>query len=97
MAALAPRGSSLDAVGVAMPGYIHQGTMLDSPNLPQLKGVPVCSNISASLKKRGIDARLSVFNDADAVAAGIAATRDQMDRQIRVWTIGNGIGFGRYP
>jgi predicted NBD/HSP70 family sugar kinase len=97
VAALAPRGSSLDAVGVAMPGYIHQGTMLDSPNLPQLKGVPVCGNISASLKKRGIDARLSVFNDADAVAAGIAATRDQMDRQIRVWTIGNGIGFGRYP
>jgi predicted NBD/HSP70 family sugar kinase len=41
--------------------------------------------------------KLSVFNDADAVAAGIAATRGQLDRQVRVWTIGNGIGFGRYP
>ena len=40
---------------------------------------------------------MAVFNDADAVAAGIAATRGQMDRQVRVWTIGNGIGFGRYP
>ncbi|HEX4067244.1 MAG TPA: ROK family protein [Acidobacteriaceae bacterium] len=95
--ALAPKGSGLEAVGVAMPGYLHQGVMLDSPNLPQLKGAQVCSSISAGLKRRGIDVRLSVFNDADAVAAGIAATRSQMDRQIRVWTIGNGIGFGRYP
>jgi len=95
--ALAPKGSGLEAVGVAMPGYLHQGVMLDSPNLPQLKGAQVCSSISAGLKRRGIDVRLSVFNDADAVAAGIAATRGQMDRQIRVWTIGNGIGFGRYP
>jgi predicted NBD/HSP70 family sugar kinase len=95
--ALAPKGAGLEAVGVAMPGYLHQGIMLDSPNLPQLKGAQVCSSISAGLRRRGIDARLSVFNDADAVAAGIAATRGQMDRQVRVWTIGNGIGFGRYP
>ncbi len=97
IASLIPAGSSIDAAGVALPGYVHQGVMLDAPNLPQLKGVPVWSNISAGLKKRGIDVRLSVFNDADAVAAGIAATRGQMDRQVRVWTIGNGIGFGRYP
>lgn len=97
VAALAPRGELLEAVGVAMPGYVHQGVMLDAPNLPQLKGVPVCSHISAGLKKRGIETRLSVFNDADAVVAGIAATRGQMDQQVRVWTIGNGIGFGRYP
>ena len=38
-----------------------------------------------------------VSNDADVMAAGIAATRDQLDRLIRVWTLGNGIGFGRYP
>jgi predicted NBD/HSP70 family sugar kinase len=97
IASLVPVGSSIDAAGVALPGYVHQGVMLDAPNLPQLKGAQVCSNISAGLKKRGLDVRLSVFNDADAVAAGIAATRGQMDRQVRVWTIGNGIGFGRYP
>ncbi|HEX4036898.1 MAG TPA: ROK family protein [Acidobacteriaceae bacterium] len=95
--ALAPGNSPLEAVGIAMPGYIHQGIMLDSPNLPQLKGVPVCANISNGLQRRGLNTRLSVFNDADAVAAGIAAARGQMDRQIRVWTIGNGIGFGRFP
>jgi predicted NBD/HSP70 family sugar kinase len=95
--ALMPSGSAIDAVGVAMPGYLHQGVMLDSPNLPQLKGAQICSTISAGLQKRGLDVKLAAFNDADAVAAGIAATRGQMDRQVRVWTIGNGIGFGRYP
>ncbi len=97
VAALMPSGSTVDAVGVAIPGYLHQGVMLDSPNLPQLKGAQICSTISAGLQKRGLDVKLAAFNDADAVAAGIAATRGQMDRQVRVWTIGNGIGFGRYP
>lgn len=90
-------GAPVEAAGVAMPGYLHQGVMLDSPNLPQLKGARVCESVSAGLERRGLNLRLSVFNDADAVAAGIAATRGQLDRQIRVWTIGNGIGYGRYP
>jgi len=97
VATLMPSGSTVDAVGVAMPGYLHQGVMLDSPNLPQLKGAQICSTVSAGLQKRGLDVKLAAFNDADAVAAGIAATRGQMDRQVRVWTIGYGIGFGRYP
>ncbi|MFY9745175.1 MAG: ROK family protein [Acidobacteriaceae bacterium] len=97
IAGLVPKGTTLDAAGVALPGYVHQGVMLDAPNLPQLKGAQVCSSIQAGLKRRGIDVKMAVFNDADAVAAGIAATRGQLDRQVRVWTIGNGIGFGRYP
>ncbi|HUB17588.1 MAG TPA: ROK family protein [Acidobacteriaceae bacterium] len=97
IASLVPPGATIDAAGVAVPGYVHKGTMLDAPNLPQLKGAQVCANIDEGLKKRGVRTRVSVFNDADAVAAGIAATRGQMDRQVRVWTIGNGIGFGRFP
>ncbi len=97
IAALVPNRAKLDAAGVALPGYMHQGVMLDAPNLPQLKGAQVCSSIQAGLKRRGIDVKMAVFNDADAVAAGIAATHGHMDRQVRVWTIGNGIGFGRYP
>jgi glucokinase len=89
--------SGAEAAGVAVPGYVHQGVLLDSPNLPQLKGARVCENIKARLLRRGVDIKVRVFNDADAVAAGIAATRGQLDRQIRVWTVGNGIGFGRYP
>ena len=38
-----------------------------------------------------------VLNDADAMAAGIAATRGQLEQLIRVWYLGDGIGFGRYP
>ena len=89
--------AAIEAAGVAIPGYVHQGVMLDSPNLPQLKGARVCESIGAGLAKRNIDVKVRVFNDADAVAAGIAATRGQLERQVRVWTIGNGIGFGRYP
>ena len=97
IAAQVPPGWSIDAAGVALPGYVHEGVMLDAPNLPQLKGAQVAANITEGLKRRGIETRVSVFNDADAVAAGIAATRGQMDRLVRVWTIGNGIGFGRFP
>ena len=95
--ALIPEGTSVDAIGVAMPGIIRNGVVEDSPNLPQLKGARVADTIGAGLKNRGIQARVSVFNDADAAAAGHAATRGQLDRLIRVWTNGNGIGFGRYP
>ncbi len=91
------RASKVEAAGVAMPGYVHHGVLLDSPNLPQMKGARAAENIRANLLRRGIDIVVRVFNDADAVAAGIAATRGQMDRSVRVWTIGNGIGFGRYP
>ena len=97
IAAMSPAKSKVEAVGIAMPGYVHQGVMLDSPNLPQLKGAHVCEAIKAGLDKRGIDVKVRVFNDADAVAAGIAATRGQMEKNVRVWTIGTGIGFGRYP
>jgi len=31
------------------------------------------------------------------MAAGIAATRGKLNKLFRVWTIGNGIGFGRFP
>jgi predicted NBD/HSP70 family sugar kinase len=38
-----------------------------------------------------------LFNDADVMAAGIAATQGKLHQLTRVWTLGNGIGFGRYP
>ena len=31
------------------------------------------------------------------LAAGIAAAHGQLDKLVRVWTLGDGIGFGRYP
>jgi glucokinase len=85
------------AVGIALPGIVRNGIIEDSPNLPQLKGAKICESIANGLKERGFPLPVAVFNDADAVAAGLAASHGQLDRLIRVWTIGNGIGFGRYP
>ena len=97
IAQLAPAGTELEAVGVAMPGIIRNGVIEDSPNLPQLKGARVADAIHVGLAARKIHAPVATLNDADAAAAGVAATRGQLDRLVRVWTIGNGIGFGRYP
>ncbi len=95
--ALQPSGKEVDAIGIAMPGIVRNGIVEDSPNLPQLKGAQIRETISETLRARGLTAPVSLFNDADAVAAGLAATRGQLDKVVRVWTLGNGIGFGRYP
>jgi glucokinase len=97
IAHLVPSGTQLEAVGIAMPGMIRNGIIEDSPNLPQLKGAHVAETIRSGLEARQLNASVSVLNDADAAAAGLAATRGQLDRLVRVWTIGNGIGFGRFP
>ena len=97
VASLAPAGTDVAGVGVAMPGMVRDGVVEDSPNLPQLKGAKVAESIRNGLTARGLNYPVSTLNDADAVAAGLAATRGQLDRMVRVWTIGNGIGFGRFP
>ncbi|GGH03150.1 ROK family protein [Silvibacterium dinghuense] len=97
VAQLAGEHKNLNAVGVAMPGIIRNGIIEDSPNLPQLKGAHVADAVQAGIEARGITGPVTILNDADAVAAGLAATRGHLDRHVRVWTIGNGIGFGRYP
>lgn len=97
IAAVAKDAGHIDAIGVALPGIVRNGVMEDSPNLHQLKGARIGEAITSSLKARGIHAPTTILNDADAIAAGLAATRGLLDRLVRAWTIGNGIGFGRYP
>jgi predicted NBD/HSP70 family sugar kinase len=87
----------VDAIGVAVPGIIRHGVVEDSPNLTQIKGMRLAERLSKVLAARGIGAPVHVANDADAIAAGVASTRGQLDRLTRVWTIGNGIGYGRWP
>jgi glucokinase len=89
----AAKGQKIQAIGLGFPGVIRNGIIEDSPNLHQVKGF----NLQGALSARGLAAPIRVFNDADAMAAGIAATRDKLHKLIRVWTLGNGIGFGRYP
>ena len=95
--ALAKSATNLTAVGVALPGIIRHGVVDDSPNLPQLKGTRIEEELCAALKGHGVITTVKAFNDADAVAAGLAASHGKLDHTVRVWTIGTGIGFGRYP
>ena len=88
------QGRRLDVVGVGFPGVIRDGVVEDSPNLQQMKGTALARSLSEALGGR---AHVLVLNDADAVATGIAATRGQLETLTRVWTLGSGVGFGRYP
>jgi predicted NBD/HSP70 family sugar kinase len=87
----------VDAIGVAVPGIIRHGVVEDSPNLTQLKGMHMAEELTRALAARAITAPVHIANDADAIAAGVAATRGQLNKLTRVWTIGNGIGYGRWP
>jgi glucokinase len=84
-------------VGVGIPGIVGNGVVEDSPNLLQFKGLNVQELVAAAFAPIFGRVAVSIFNDADAMAAGIAATQGHLDRLIRVWTLGIGIGYGRYP
>jgi len=86
-----------DAIGVAVPGIVRSGVIEESPNLKQLKGMRLAEELAKALEGHGIAAPVHVGNDADAIAAGVAATRGKLDKLTRVWTIGKGIGYGRWP
>ncbi|HKD49146.1 MAG TPA: ROK family protein [Candidatus Acidoferrum sp.] len=90
-------GEKLEAVGVGFPGIIRNGVVEESPNLQQVKGFALQSVLASSLKGKVAGVPVGVFNDADVMAAGIAATQGKLNQLTRVWTLGNGIGFGRYP
>ena len=87
----------VDAIGVAVPGIVRNGVVEDSPNLSQVKGMRLAEELTRVLTARGITAPVHIANDADAIAAGVAATRGQLNKLTRVWTLGNGIGYGRWP
>ncbi len=91
-------GEPVDAVGLGLPGIIRGGVTEDSPNLPQLKGLKIHEAMEEALAARGITkTRIRALNDADAIAAGVAARTGNLGGLTRVWTIGMGVGFGHYP
>src|ERR1019366_7190918 len=98
IATLAENGAgAVDAIGVAVPGIIRSGVVEDSPNITQIKGMRLAEDLTKVLTGKGITAPVHIANDADAIAAGVAATRGQLNKLTRVWTIGSGIGYGRWP
>jgi predicted NBD/HSP70 family sugar kinase len=88
---------AISSVGLALPGLVRGGVVEEAPNLPQLKGAHVQELVTAHLAARGVKAQVTILNDADAVAAGLASQHGKLDHFIRVWTLGTGIGYGRYP
>lgn len=85
-------------IGAGMPGIVRNGFVQDSPNLVQFKGYNMQAAIAEAFRPVfGNMLQVAVFNDGDVMAAGIAAKRGHLDRLIRVWTLGTGIGYGRYP
>ena len=95
--AVAGKERELAGVGVGVPGLIRDGVIEEAPNLPQLKGAKMVEMLTAALRGQGIEAPVTLVNDADGFAAGIAALIGKLDTVIRVWTLGVGIGYGRYP
>jgi glucokinase len=95
---LAANGATdLTAVGLALPGLVKNGVVEEAPNLPQLKGARIRDLLAAQLRNQGVNAPVTVLNDADGMAAGLASAHGKLDSMIRVWTLGAGIGYGRYP
>ncbi len=84
-------------IGLGMPGIVRNGIVEDSPNLIQFKGMNMQSALAEACAPLFGRAPVAVFNDADVMAAGLAAKRGHLDRLVRVWTLGTGIGFGMYP
>lgn len=91
------QGQPVDSVGAGFPGIVRCGIIDESPNLGQLKGLNIREALSAALKADGLDVPVNVINDADALAAGIAGRHGEKEKLIRVWYLGDGIGFGRCP
>ncbi len=87
----------LIAVGIALPGLVKNGVVEEAPNLPQLKGARIQELMAVQLRSYGLSAPVTVLNDADGMAAGLASAHGKLDSMIRVWTLGVGIGYGRYP
>jgi predicted NBD/HSP70 family sugar kinase len=90
-------GEKIEAIGIGFPGIIRNGVVEDSPNLHQAKGFPLQAALSSALTGKLAGTQVRLFNDADVMAAGIAATQGKLNILIRVWTLGNGVGFGRFP
>ena len=90
-------GERIEAIGIGFPGIIRNGVVEDSPNLHQAKGFALQAALSSALTGKLAGTQVRLFNDADVMAAGIAATRGKLNKLFRVWTLGNGVGFGRFP
>jgi hypothetical protein len=86
-------GEKIEAIGIGFPGIIRDGVIEDSPNFHQAKGFALQAALSSALTGKAAGAKVRLFNDADVMAAGIAAAQGKLHELTRVWTLGNGAVF----
>src|ERR1700733_5690775 len=55
--------SSIEAIGIGLPGIIRDGLVEESPNLRQLKGANMRELVSAVLRQKGLEAPVHIYND----------------------------------
>ena len=94
---IAAGGKKIDAIGIGVPGVVRDGIIEESPNLPQVKGLNLEMELFQAFRTDDSFVPILILNNADALAAGIAVTQGYMDKFVRVWTLGRGVGYGRYP
>src|SRR5262245_55222953 len=78
------KDSGAQSVGAGFPGIVRNGVIEESPNLQQLKGLHAAAELGALLRGAGMGVPVVILNDADALAAGIAATLGHLEKLIRV-------------
>ncbi len=74
------KGEKVAAIGIGFPGIIRNGVVEDSPNFQQAKGFAFQAALSAALRGKLSGTHVHLFNDADVMAAGIAATRGKLNK-----------------
>jgi glucokinase len=79
---------SLAVVGVGMPGFIHEGVVLASPNFPAFRGVPLAERLHDRL-----GCPVHVENDANAATWGAYVERGAREDLVLL-TLGTGVGGG---
>ena len=87
----------VEAIGVAVPGVVRHGVVEDAPNLTQIKGMRMAEELARVL----VGPR---HQRARSHCQRCRRDRRGRRRQARPagppdprWTIGNGIGYGRWP
>jgi len=88
--AIAPLTHGVDAIGIGFPGYITDGVVMGSPNIPALQQVPLAHDLSDRLHKRVV-----VDNDANCAAFGEwRFGAGQGEPSLLHLTLGTGVGGG---
>jgi glucokinase len=82
------RVGGVEGVGVGMPGFVHDGVVLSSPNFPSWRDVPLQARLTEA-----VGAQVVVENDANAAALGAVVARSGRGVWL-VLTLGTGVGGG---